>query len=141
MADIDDYTFSLSGLKIAVLRYGKAEREAGREIVLADLAASFQEEIIDVQVAKTMRAARETDVSTVLLGGGVVANSRLPERMSAAATENAIEVRRPPVELCTDNLAMIAGASRIARGDRTDLRIAADPAWELGLIRGRRDSV
>jgi N6-L-threonylcarbamoyladenine synthase len=140
MADIDDYTFSLSGLKIAVLRYVKPSGEAGREIVLADLAASFQEEIIDVQVAKTMRAARETGVSTVLLGGGVVANSRLPERMSAAAAENAIEVRRPPVELCTDNLAMIAGASRITRADRTDLRIAAGPAW-LGLIRGRRDSV
>jgi tRNA N6-adenosine threonylcarbamoyltransferase len=63
-----------------------------------------------------MRAARETGVPTVLLGGGVVANSRLPERGSAAATENAIEFRYPPVELCLDNVAMIAGTSRIARG-------------------------
>lgn len=140
MADNDDYTFSLSGLKITVLRYVKAEREAGREIVLADFAVSFQEAIIDVQVAKTMRAAHETCVPTVLLGGGVVANSRLPERMSAAATEYAIEVRYPPVELCTDNVAMIAGASPIARGDRNQPPDRRGPWVGARLMRGRRDS-
>jgi N6-L-threonylcarbamoyladenine synthase len=96
-----------------------------------------------------MRAARETGDPTVLLGGGVVANSRLPERMSAAATGNAIKVRYPPVELSTDNVAMIAGASRIARGDRPPdrrgpcvgarLMRGRGPCVGARLMRGRRD--
>jgi tRNA N6-adenosine threonylcarbamoyltransferase len=133
MADSGDYAFSLSGLKTAVLRYVKAERDAGREIDLADLAASFQEAIVDVQVTKTMRAARETGAGTVLLGGGVVANTRLRERMLAAGDEAGIEVRFPSMALCTDNGAMIAvaGASRLARGERTELGVSADPAMEL----------
>ena len=76
-----DFDFSMSGLKTAVLRHVKAERAAGRDIDLPDLAASFQEAIVDVQVAKTIEAARQLGVGTVLLGGGVVANTRLRERM------------------------------------------------------------
>ncbi len=133
MADSGDYDFSLSGLKTAVLRYVKGERQAGREVGLADLAASFQEAIVDVQVAKTMRAATETDSKTVLLGGGVVANSRLRERMERAGEENGIRVLFPSLPLCTDNGAMIAvaGASRLERGERTGLDVGADSA--LGL--------
>jgi N6-L-threonylcarbamoyladenine synthase len=133
MADSGDYAFSLSGLKTAVLRYVKAERDAGREIDLADLAASFQEAIVDVQVTKTMRAARETGARAVLLGGGVVANTRLRELILAAGLEAGIEVRFPSMALCTDNGAMIAvaGASRLARGERTGLGVGADPAMEL----------
>jgi N6-L-threonylcarbamoyladenine synthase len=133
MADSGDYDFSLSGLKTAVLRYVKGERQAGREVDLADLAASFQEAIVDVQVAKTMRAATETDSKTVLLGGGVVANSRLRERMERAGEENGIRVLFPSLPLCTDNGAMIAaaGASRLERGERTGLDVGADSALEL----------
>jgi N6-L-threonylcarbamoyladenine synthase len=133
MADSGDYDFSLSGLKTAVLRYVKGERQAGREVSLADLAASFQEAIVDVQVAKTMRAATETDSKTVLLGGGVVANSRLRERMERAGEENGIRVLFPSLPLCTDNGAMIAaaGASRLERGERTGLDVGADSALEL----------
>jgi N6-L-threonylcarbamoyladenine synthase len=133
MADSGDYDFSLSGLKTAVLRYVKGERQAGREVGLTDLAASFQEAIVDVQVAKTMRAATETDSTTVLLGGGVVANSRLRERMERAGAENGIRVLFPSLPLCTDNGAMIAaaGASRLERGERTDLDVGADSALEL----------
>jgi N6-L-threonylcarbamoyladenine synthase len=133
MADSGDYDFSLSGLKTAVLRHVKGERQAGREVGLADLAASFQEAIVDVQVAKTMRAATETDSKTVLLGGGVVANSRLRERMERAGEENGIRVLFPPLPLCTDNGAMIAaaGASRLERGERTGLDVGADSALEL----------
>jgi N6-L-threonylcarbamoyladenine synthase len=133
MADSGDYDFSLSGLKTAVLRHVKGERQAGREVNLADLAASFQEAIVDVQVAKTMRAATETDSKTVLLGGGVVANSRLRERMERAGEENGIRVLFPSLPLCTDNGAMIAiaGASRLERGERTGLDVGADSA--LGL--------
>ena len=133
MADSGDYDFSLSGLKTAVLRHVKGERQAGREVGLADLAASFQEAIVDVQVAKTMRAATETDSKTVLLGGGVVANSRLRERMRRAGEENGIRVLFPSLPLCTDNGAMIAaaGASRLERGERTGLDVGADSALEL----------
>jgi N6-L-threonylcarbamoyladenine synthase len=133
MADSGDYDFSLSGLKTAVLRYVKGERQAGREVGLADLAASFQEAIVDVQVTKTMRATTETDSKTVLLGGGVVANSRLRERMERAGEENGIRVLFPSLPLCTDNGAMIAvaGASRFERGERTGLDVGADSALEL----------
>ncbi|MFM7719276.1 MAG: tRNA (adenosine(37)-N6)-threonylcarbamoyltransferase complex transferase subunit TsaD [Actinomycetota bacterium] len=133
MWDSGDYDFSLSGLKTAVLRHIRSERAAGREVDPADLAASFQEAIVDVQVAKTIAAARERRVGTVLLGGGVVANSRLRDRMRAAGEETGIEVLFPSMALCTDNAAMIAcvGAARLERGERTPLDVAADPAWEL----------
>ena len=134
MMDTGDYDFSLSGLKTAVLRHVKAERAAGRKVNPADLAASFQEAIVDVQVTKTIAAAREKAVKTVLLGGGVVANTRLRERMEKAGAEAGIGVVFPSLELCTDNAAMIAvaGASRLARGERTSFDVGADPGLELG---------
>jgi N6-L-threonylcarbamoyladenine synthase len=133
MADSGDYDFSLSGLKTAVLRHVKAEQEAGRAVDPADLAASFQEAIVDVQVAKTILAAQEKEVGTVLLGGGVVANTRLRERMEAAGREADLKVLFPSMSLCTDNAAMIAcaGASRLERGERTAFDVAADPGLEL----------
>jgi len=133
MADSGDYDFSLSGLKTAVLRYVKTEREAGRDIDAADLAASFQEAIVDVQVSKTIDAAKDRGVQTVLLGGGVVANTRLRERMEKAGAEAGLRVWFPELALCTDNGAMIAvaGASRLSRGERTELDAAADAALEL----------
>lgn len=133
MADSGDYDSSLSGLKTAVLRYVRAETEAGRTVDPADLAASFQEAIVDVQVAKTIRAAREKGVRTILLGGGVVANTRLRERIEAEGAAAGLRVLFPPIPLCTDNAAMIAcaGASRLARGERTSFDVGADPGLEL----------
>ncbi|HZD18524.1 MAG TPA: tRNA (adenosine(37)-N6)-threonylcarbamoyltransferase complex transferase subunit TsaD [Actinomycetota bacterium] len=133
MADSGDYAFSLSGLKTAVLRHVKAEREAGRDIDPADLAASFQEAIVDVQVTKTIAAARARGVRTVLLGGGVVANSRLRERIGSEGAREGLRVLLPPTDLCTDNGAMIAeaGALRLAAGERTGLDVGADPGLEL----------
>jgi N6-L-threonylcarbamoyladenine synthase len=133
MADSGDFDFSLSGLKTAVLRHVKRERAAGRRIDLADVAASFQEAIVDVQVMKTIRAAVECGVDTVLLGGGVVANTRLRERMAAAGADHGVRVVCPSLSLCTDNGAMIAraGASRLGRGERTLLDVGADPAMVL----------
>jgi len=133
MADSGDYDFSLSGLKTAVLRHVKAERDAGREVDPADLAASFQEAVVDVQVSKTLRAAADRGVETILLGGGVVANSRLRERIDKDGTEAGLRVLIPSMDLCTDNGAMIAlaGAWRLARGDRSGLDIGADPSLEL----------
>ncbi|MDP9242680.1 MAG: tRNA (adenosine(37)-N6)-threonylcarbamoyltransferase complex transferase subunit TsaD [Actinomycetota bacterium] len=128
-----DFDFSMSGLKTAVVRHVKAARTAGREPEVADIAASFQEAIVDVQVTKTIAAARERDVRAVLLGGGVVANTRLRERMQAAGEAAGIEILYPSMELCTDNAAMIAcaGASRLAKGERSSLDVGADPGLEL----------
>jgi N6-L-threonylcarbamoyladenine synthase len=127
------YDFSLSGLKTAVIRHVRRERAEGREPHLPDVAASFQEAVVDVQVRKTIAAAKEHRVERVLLGGGVVANTRLRDRMLTAAAEAGLEVLVPPLEYCTDNAAMIAcaGFYRMARGERTPLDVGADPGLAL----------
>jgi tRNA N6-adenosine threonylcarbamoyltransferase len=133
MAESGDLDFSMSGLKTAVLRYLRREQAAARDVSPPDVAASFQEAIVDVQVTKTIRAAHELDVPTVLLGGGVVANTRLRERIADAGAAEGLTVRYPPLDLCTDNAAMIAcvGADRLASGERSFLDIAADPNLRL----------
>ncbi len=133
MATSGDYDFSLSGLKTAVIRHVRAERAAGREPRLEDLAASFQEAVVDVQVQKTAEAASALGVETVLLGGGVVANSGLRERIREEATRRGLRLVHPSPALCTDNAAMIAAAghARLARGERTPLEVGAEPGLPL----------
>jgi tRNA N6-adenosine threonylcarbamoyltransferase len=133
LQDSGDLDFSLSGLKTAVLRHVKAEQAAGRAIDVPDLAASFQEAIVDVQVSKTIAAARQKNVGTILLGGGVVANTRLRERLQTDGATAGFKVLFPRPELCTDNAAMIAcvGAARLARGEGSPLDIPADPNLRL----------
>ena len=133
MAGSGDYDFSLSGLKTAVLRHVRAERGSGRETSLPDIAASFQEAVVDVQVQKTMRAAEEKAVSAIVLGGGVVANSRLRERMAEEAATRGLHLLHPSPELCTDNAAMIASAGgfRLARGERSPLDLMVEPGLPL----------
>jgi N6-L-threonylcarbamoyladenine synthase len=134
MASSGDYDFSLSGLKTAVIRHVRGEREAGRDVPIEDLAASFQEAVVDVQVQKTMAAAEATGVRTVLLGGGVVANSRLRDRMSEEAEARRVRVLFPSPELCTDNAAMIASAGhfRLEAGERSSYDVSAEPGLPLG---------
>lgn len=108
MIDRNDYDFSLSGLKTAVLNYvAKLERE-GKEIPLNDLAAGFQAAVIDVQVAKTMRAAEEYGVRRIVLAGGVASNTGLRAALREAAEKKGLTLTVPSLELCTDNAAMIA---------------------------------
>lgn len=135
MEDSGDFDFSMSGLKTAVLRHVKASRAAGQDLHLPDLAASFQEAIVDVQVTKTIAAAKDMGSPTILLGGGVVANTRLRERLAAAAERESLRVLFPSMPLCTDNAAMIAclGSARWTRGERTSLDIAADPQLRLSV--------
>jgi N6-L-threonylcarbamoyladenine synthase len=127
------YDFSLSGVKTAVVRYVRAERAAGREPAAKDVAASFQEAVVEVQVDKTVAAARENGVRTIVLGGGVVANSRLRELIARRAAELGLELLIPPPELCTDNAAMIAcaGFHRLMAGERSHFDVGAVPNLAL----------
>ncbi len=129
-----DYRFSLSGLKTAVINHVRHEREAGREIHAPDLAASFQAAVVDVQVAKTVRAAREHGVAVVCLAGGVAANPSLRESLRAALAAEGIRLSVPPFALCTDNAAMIAAAGtwRFRRGERLGLDAEAVSDLRLG---------
>ena len=128
-----DFAFSLSGLKTAVINHIRHEREAGREIHVPDLAASFQAAVVDVQVAKATRAVRETQSRSFCLAGGVAANPALREALRAAIEPLGVHVSVPPFHLCTDNAAMIAAAAqyRFARGERLGLDAEAIPALRL----------
>jgi N6-L-threonylcarbamoyladenine synthase len=127
------YDFSFSGLKTAVINYVTRERQAGREPGLEDLCASFQEAVADVQVIKTIRAAKEYRISTVLLAGGVAANVRLRELLRERCEAEGFQLFYPSVSLCTDNAAMVAacGYHRYRRGIRTTLDVNPDPNLPL----------
>ena len=122
------YDFSFSGLKTAVWHYLKEREKDAWEAQKADIAASFQEAVVDMLVAPTLRAARELGVTRIVLAGGVAANSRLRQRMTEATRAEGMEVHVPPPSLCTDNGAMIAltGYHWLKRGRRDDLRLNAD---------------
>jgi N6-L-threonylcarbamoyladenine synthase len=125
--------FSFAGLKTAVVRHVRKVEEAGGSIKRADVAASFQEAVVDVQVEKTLRAAADHGFGTIVLGGGVAANSRLRERLSAEAHARDLHLHIPDVKLCVDNGAMIAAAGflRLRKGQFTALDVSADPSLAL----------
>jgi N6-L-threonylcarbamoyladenine synthase len=112
------YDFSFSGLKTAVARWVEQHQDAGEDIPLADVAASFREAVVDVLLTKAIAACLDRNVPRLLLGGGVVANARVRELAEQRCREHGIELRIPPLSLCTDNGAMIAalGAQLIEAG-------------------------
>ena len=125
------YDFSFSGLKTAVARHVEALRRAGENVPTADVAASFQEAVVDVLTAKAVRAAREFGLDTLLIGGGVAANSRLRALAGQRCADAGVRLRVPRPGLCTDNGAMVAalGAHLLAAGATpSELDIPADPA-------------
>jgi N6-L-threonylcarbamoyladenine synthase len=130
----DLYAFSCSGLKTAVARYVEGHPEASQ----ADVAAGFQEAVADVLTMKAIRAAKELDVSTLLIAGGVAANSRLRELAEQRCAAEGLTLRIPRPRLCTDNGAMIASfaAHLIAAGAApSPLDAASDPG--LPIVKGQ----
>jgi len=103
--------FSFSGTKTGVLNYINTEKQAGRDINTADIAASFQASVVDVLVEKTRMALKKTGRKTLVLGGGVAANSSLRTRIKEVCSEEDISLILPSPELCTDNAAMVACAA------------------------------
>jgi N6-L-threonylcarbamoyladenine synthase len=131
------YDFSFSGLKTAVARWIEACEDAGREVPVADVAASFAAAVADVLVAKTLRACEEHGVETLVIGGGFSANSQLRELAQARGEAAGIDVRIPPLRYCTDNGAMIAalGSAVVRRGlAPSDLGMGVDSSMSLSTI-------
>ncbi len=132
------YDFSFSGLKTAVARHVEAETAAGRPLNVPDIAASFQEAVADVLTFKAIRAAHDTGVETMVLGGGATANSRIRSLAQERCDAAGIELRVPKPRLCTDNGVMIAalGAHVIdADPAPTDLTAATDPGLSVTLTK------
>ncbi len=127
------YDFSFSGLKSAVINTVHNARQRGEEIVPEDLAASFQESVIDVLVTKTARAAEAYGAKQVLVAGGVAANKGLRAALEKEFGNKDIELVIPPLSLCTDNAAMIAAAGTVffEKGQRASLDLNADPGLDI----------
>ena len=126
-----DHRFSFSGLKTAVLYRVKGQDARGEisltERELSDICAGFQEAVVATLVEHTIRAARENSAERVALGGGVAANAALREALRQAGEREGFEVFAPPLSLCTDNAAMVAGLAfhKLKAGDLAPLDVDA----------------
>lgn len=126
--------FSFSGLKSAVINYLHRAEQKHDQVNKADLAAGFQSAVSTVLVDKTMEAAAETGVSTILLAGGVAANGRLRADLLEKAGKKSLKVNIPPLILCTDNAAMVGCAAyyKFLRDEFAPLTLNAVPDLKLG---------
>lgn len=130
----DSLDFSFSGLKSSVLNYLNNSKMKGISIVKEDVAASFQQAVIDVLVDKTIAAAMKYEVDTIVIAGGVAANSGLREELKKRASKNQFKLMVPPLSLCTDNAAMIGCAAYYdyVNGHTADMYLNAIPNLKLG---------
>ncbi|MGB7948285.1 MAG: tRNA (adenosine(37)-N6)-threonylcarbamoyltransferase complex transferase subunit TsaD [Candidatus Binatia bacterium] len=122
------YDFSFSGIKTAVWQHLKSQPPEEWQKRMADIAASFQEAVVDMLIKPTVKAASAQNMSRIVLAGGVAANSRLREKMTESAAAAGVQVYFPAPKFCTDNGAMIAlaGYHAIRGGRRDDFRLNAD---------------
>ncbi len=129
----DSYNFSFSGLKTAVMNYVNNEEQRGNQIDKNDLAASFQEAVVDSLASNLIKAVNEYQVQSVVLSGGVAANQRLRELISERLSKYKLKLYYPSLDLCTDNAAMIGAVAyyQYLDHDFAPLSISADPALKL----------
>lgn len=128
------YNFSYSGLKTAVINYAHGKEQKGEELPRADLAASFQSAALDILVEKAIQAAKEYNLKTVTVGGGVAANGYLRKKLAKECEKNGLKLVLPEKVLCTDNAAMIGaeGYIRYLKGEFADLSLNASARVDLG---------
>ncbi len=127
------FDFSFSGLKTAVINYIHKAEQKGETINKADVAASFQQAVVDVLTDNTIGAAIKADSKAVCIAGGVAANTALRADLEARAKKAGMKFYCPPISLCTDNGAMIscAGYLNYVAGIRGDLSLNAEPQLRL----------
>ncbi len=131
--DDNSYNFSFSGLKSAVINLVHNENQRGKEINKQDLAASFQQVVVDIIAKKTLKALKDFNVNHLVLAGGVAANKGLRDKLTSICEENDIDYTFPPIKYCTDNAAMIATAGYFLykEGRFSDLQLNAKSSVEL----------
>ena len=134
LLEADSLDFSFSGVKTAVLNHVKGLGEKPSSSQVRDIAASFQEAVVDTLVSKVFRAARQERIQEVVVAGGVACNSRLREKLLRQGEGGGVSVFFPPPSLCTDNAAMIAlaGFDLLQEGCRADLTLNAYSRMGLG---------
>lgn len=127
------FDFSFSGVKTAVINYVHNAEQKGEDLNRADVAASFQQAVVDVLVDNTIAAAQSVGCRSVALAGGVAANTALRDALGSAAKSAEMELYYPPIGLCTDNGAMIscAGYLNYIAGMRADLTLNAEPQLKI----------
>jgi N6-L-threonylcarbamoyladenine synthase len=131
------YDFSFSGLKTAVARWVEARERAGEPVPVADVAAAFQEAVVDVLTAKAVRACRDSGVDHLVIGGGVAANSRLRALAQERCDAAGIVLRVPSRRLCTDNGAMVAAlGSRLVEAGvpASEIDLGADSSLPIDVV-------
>ncbi|MGE5418026.1 MAG: tRNA (adenosine(37)-N6)-threonylcarbamoyltransferase complex transferase subunit TsaD [Acidobacteriota bacterium] len=131
--DRNDFEFSFSGLKTATMNLWNKIKKEEREDAVYDLVAEFQQALVEVLVEKTVNAARRKQVKTIMVAGGVAANSLLREKLVEKAKENAIDVFIPSPSLCTDNAAMVgcAGYYHFVDGNLANWDLNAYPSFDF----------
>lgn len=129
----NSYDFSFSGLKTAVLNYLNQAKQKGEEIIVKDVAASFQQAVIEVLVEKSIRLAKERHSDKIVMAGGVAANEGLRNLMEKRGNEENIRILYPSRILCTDNAAMIGSAAyfNYVKGKVSDLYLSVVPNLDL----------